>query len=270
MPLTQINNVSYWFESKNSNSDSLSNKPAILMIHGFAANRTRFDFLWNSEEFSKVPMYRLDLKGHGESQKMNIQDYTLDSCVEEISYFIEEVIFKNNKNKKLIIIAHSMGGIIAQKIAINRPEYLKKLVLMCTVSEVSKKFKILTFLGSRFFLLLKNILKNNMKKEHISAGIDFFPEWAEETKYLKPNENSLKHFLAELNKINITEEIHRINVPTLIIGGNNDNFSRPKLIKKMEEQIDDSRSIIFKETAHFPYIKYKNDVLKLIHDFLFV
>ena len=103
-----------------------SNKPPILLCHGFACNRYDLDFENKKYSLAKYLARRgfdtwiLELRGHGKSRKKGIRkwfDWCFDTYVNHDAVDAVDYIKKKCKeeglNKKIFWIGHSMGGMIA-------------------------------------------------------------------------------------------------------------------------------------------------------------
>jgi len=96
----------------------------MLLLHG-ATNRWQ-SFMPIIPDLSKnYHIYALDFRGHGTSQRA--KNYTLDDYLSDAYSFIKERI-----KKPVIIIGHSLGGMIGILLAAYYPELVKQLVIIDT------------------------------------------------------------------------------------------------------------------------------------------
>ncbi len=111
-------------QALNVHEEGSSPRVAIL-IHG-----------WSSSWYAVSPLvcllsprYRclaVDLPGYGESPPFP-KRVTIDDYVNLIIALIEQV----SPNQPIVLVGHSMGGMISVTIALRRPELLERLVLLC-------------------------------------------------------------------------------------------------------------------------------------------
>jgi L-proline amide hydrolase len=66
---------------------------------------------------------------------------------------------------------------------------------------------------------------------------------------------------------NIIPELHKINVPTLIISGRHDEAT-PACVQPYKDNIKGSRWHIFENSSHMPHVEEKDACMKLVGDFL--
>ena len=99
--------------------------PPLVFIHGVGAGASSFMWRKNFDDLAKdFTVYTLDLLGFGLSDKPAIAPYSADLYVELISDFIRQVSgFPAN------IVASSMGGAYAIRVADEHPELISRLVL---------------------------------------------------------------------------------------------------------------------------------------------
>lgn len=87
----------------------------VILIHGFGGDLD--NWLFNIDAFGdKAPTYALDLPGHGQSIKA-VENPGLGTMVSTLVAFMDHV-----EIGKAHLVGHSMGGLIAGKLAIDNPE----------------------------------------------------------------------------------------------------------------------------------------------------
>jgi 3-oxoadipate enol-lactonase len=97
----------------------------VLMIQGLGADKT----MWNLQRFVFASRYRtiaLDNRGAGRSDKPP-GPYQLEQMAEDALLVLDHAGVESAH-----VIGASMGGAIAQLIAVNHPERVRSLVLACT------------------------------------------------------------------------------------------------------------------------------------------
>ena len=95
----------------------------VLFLHGLNGNGSSWaDQL--SELALKMKMWAWDAPGYGES------DVAGDSVTDLARVAIE--FLETRDSGPVSLVGHSMGGLVAMKVAILRPELVRRLVLSCT------------------------------------------------------------------------------------------------------------------------------------------
>jgi len=106
-------------------------RPAMLCIHGGAANTHWFDYV--------APGFRadyhvraLDLRGHGDSEWINPPDYSYERYAADIDEAVRKLDMRD-----FVLIGHSMGGMVSLVYAATYPERVKRLVVVDTTMHLS-------------------------------------------------------------------------------------------------------------------------------------
>lgn len=174
------------------------------------------------------------------------------------------------KIEKAVIVGLSIGGIIAQYLSINHSERIEKLVLSNTAPKVG---------STESWNTRINIVKN---KGITSIADTVMKVWFSENFHQNhPNElNGYKMMLSISNvkgyikacealKINdLTNEIHKINLPTLCIAGTADGSTPPDLVKAMADKISNAKYILIEGVGHIPCVEVPKIVANHILNFV--
>ena len=123
MPFINVNGKDHYYEQVGTGSP-------IILIHGAFVNSD----LWNSqvaELSSKYQVVRYDLRGHGRTGPSNSKTYTIDGFADDLA----ELIYLLELEKP-IICGLSLGGMIAQAVAVRPSIDLKALILADTAVSV--------------------------------------------------------------------------------------------------------------------------------------
>lgn len=225
-------------------------RKAILLVHGFAGGSYDYGDLANDLQlYRNFDVYTFTLPGH---DKTIINKVTKEDWIKSAETQIEKII--NNGYKKIYIIGHSMGGIIATHLASKYPE-VKKLVL------AAPAFKYFSFKDDKLDIIesLKKVpnLFKDYDKETILSRITKVPLL------------TIKEFmeLAEEHLI----DIKSIDIPTLILHGENDEIVPIDSVNYVYDNIA-SKSVTLIELENLNHDLFINnryeEVKKLIVDFL--
>ncbi|MEX0801515.1 MAG: alpha/beta hydrolase [Dehalococcoidia bacterium] len=118
MPFQKINGIDLYYERHGDSGDPL------VLVHGWTGDIT--DWRHQIAEFS--PTHRvlvLDNRGHGRSEAPSDRSiYTVDRMVEDTEALIAHAGFD-----RYHLVGHSMGGAVAQEIALRSPQRLLSLTL---------------------------------------------------------------------------------------------------------------------------------------------
>lgn len=258
MPFITVNQLNiFYFENK------IVGTP-LLFIHGWLGSSLEWVYqlcYFNSREHIII----LDLPGFGKSDKPKTK-YSIEFFTKQILDF-----FKLLGYNEVILIGHSLGGMIAQYITIQNPKLVKKLILISTTAIISQsiknKFK-LFWLNLIFKLIYKNFLKNIIK-QIISIK-------KENREFKRLYNNALKipksvvlsTFKNMISKFNLNEELSEIYQPTLILYGNEDKIISKSMIKYLDDLIPTSKIYIIENSPHRVMVENHVKVNKIIDDFI--
>jgi len=136
-------NLSYqaWLPNKDP-------KAVLVLIHGLAEHIGRYKNVVNYFVPRGYVIYGLDLRGHGKSQG-------LKGYVEHFSYYRDDlktffdIVRHENAGKKIFMVGHSMGGLIATTYAIEYQDGLAGLVVSAVLLKVGSSVSPVTILTAK-------------------------------------------------------------------------------------------------------------------------
>ena len=171
------NNIAYYKVGKG---------PVLLLIHGVGLKAES----WSAQikSFSQnYTVFAIDLPGHGESHNIKIDPKNLNSYIEEMKLFVDEII-----HNSFIIIGHSLGALIA----INYAQQYKKncigiIALNCIYQRSDEALK-------KVKLRLRELKSENMNKEIELTIVRWFGKSPKG--YLNEISNVCREWLLECNK----------------------------------------------------------------------
>jgi 3-oxoadipate enol-lactonase len=165
--------------------------------------------------------------------------------------------------EKVIVMGHSMGGFIAQAMALDFPQKVTKLILCSTnfggphhVPVTPEAMKVLTDVTSDALTRFKNGL-----------AVSTAPGWGEENpemieawiQWRVANPIEPVHYQAQVaiglalfpEAAAFESKLSRLNVPTLILFGAHDKVVPPANAALLAEKIAGSKVVIFPDAGHF-------------------
>lgn len=173
------------------------------------------------------------------------------------------------------VLGVSLGGLIAQKIAIEHARHVKKLVLIDTHS------------GGGYLEVTQELwngvanAKEMSKEEAYRKGFEyatsksFFEknqDLIEKLVNLKiENPQSPEAYFRQFNtvpKFNVDDQLAQIESPTLIIHGEKDRVVPFQFAEKLEEGIPDAKLEIVKGAGHIGFLEESDHINRLILNFL--
>lgn len=244
----------------------------LVFVHGFLASSWVFEA--QVDYFSKN--YRaiaIDHLGHGKSDKPESESYELD----DLAQFMEEALLKLIGNEKIILIGHSMGGMICQIYAttLNLAKRLNGLVLMSTTPKYHNPMVDQTkngILSGQISLLDEKIVRTILVNllfggKYQKENPDFIEEFIIKT--LEMKDFIALNTVKSIFKYNTTDKIKDITVPTLILTSDKDTMILPEDSDLMNEKIPNSRLIkLSPDIGHYIQYEARDDCNRAIEDFI--
>lgn len=233
----------------------------VLLLPGWGTTIDTYATLINSIS-SYANIYCLDMPGFGKSEEPNVP-WDLNDYVN----FIVEFIKKQEINE-LDLIGHSNGGRIIIKLMSkqNLDFKVNKIILIGSAGIVHKKtlsqkikikfFKLCKKVVS--FKLIKSIFPNLLEKMKNSFGSDDY----------RNASPVMKQCLVKLVNEDIREYLPNINVPTLLLWGENDTATPLSDAIIMEKLIPDAGLVKIENCTHYVFLEKAYYVNTIIKNFL--
>lgn len=165
--------------------------------------------------------------------------------------------------ERAIVMGHSMGGFIAQAMALDYPERVERLILCSTnfggprhVPVTEEAMRVLTDVKSDPLTRFKNGLVVSTAPGWAENHPELVQEWVEwrVSNPIEPTayQAQLAIGLGLLDEAAAFEnQLHRISTPTLILFGAHDQVVPPANASLLAEKIPNSKVVIFPDAGHF-------------------
>ncbi len=195
----------------------------LLLIHGLGMSHK----LWRRQVPAFSRFYRtitVDLRGFGESSKPSVPgSYAVSVLAEDLVGLLEALSIP-----RAHILGTSMGGFIAQTIALDYPELCLSTILCHTSSRMNIPPDILK---ERLDMLASSSLEEYAKlvvDQALGPNPDaLLKNWISEM-VSSNDKNAYSQVLSEgLSDFNLSSRISKISVPTLVVVGEHDRVIPP-------------------------------------------
>lgn len=217
-----------------------------IFIHGLSDSWRSFERILPNLPAS-IHVYAVTLRGHGDSSKPEA-GYRFRDFATDIKSFME---LKNIE--KAVIVAHSMGCLVAQSISIEYPELVKGLILIGSPYRLSEKEELKAF-GGFVLSSLKDPVPPEFVREFQESTLvkpvpeDFLAIIIEES--LKLPARVWKAVIESFMQDDLSGELNKINTPTLLIWGDKDGMSSRSDQDEQLSVIDSSKLTIYEGVGH--------------------
>jgi len=240
----------------------------LVLIHGLAGDHTA----WIPQVDAFRGRHRViafDNRGAGQSTQVDEPVTTADLAGDTLGLMDALGISRAH------IVGRSMGGSIAQHIALRAPEWVQSLVLCASFARLDP-------LGMRVLTNMREVLEwrgnwadhaRHSVQNFVSA--EFFNTQRDrvaqierliggETRlpacYVRQNHACLEH--------DTLDELHRIACPTLILAGGRDPICSLTATRWMSERIPGAETVIFENSSHFFLVEEAEKLQRVLSDWL--
>lgn len=246
MPKVSTNGIEMYYEERGSGEP-------VICIMGITAPGA----VWEAHASVWEKNFRCilgDNRGVGQSDKPQ-GPYTSAMMADDYAGLMDALGIK-----KAHIVGCSMGGIIAQQLALRHPEKVKSTILMCTWARLDRY-------GKAIFDHLKHI-KAHLRPEEMMNYVQLLiftkPFWDNDDCFagvqqgqadaaINPAPQPLHALEAQASACqthNVLDELKNIKAPALIIGGKNDIFTPRWMAEELAANIPNNELHLFDNAGH--------------------
>ena len=242
----------YYFASKSNGNG----KTAIVLLHGAGGNHLHWPY--NLRRLADYKVYAPDLPGHGKSSGLGMQ--SIQKYAEAIAGWMEAIGIK-----KAVIGGHSMGGAIAQTIALEYPKVVKGLILVATGAKLSVNQDLLYKLSTPTSTpaAIENIIKWSWM-----PGTDVKLLERVHEQMLEVRSSVIYGDYLACNNFDLTDSLKKIKAPTLLIAGEQDKMTPLDLQQQLESGIKHAKLAVIPEAGHMVMLEKPDEVAKEAASFL--
>lgn len=210
----------------------------LILLHGWGENVSTF---WPAVELlkDKFTLWLIDLPGFGRSD-LPLKALGSSDFAKVVAEFI-----KKNKIRNPAILGHSFGGKVAIKLVAENPNLINKLILVgASGLKPDLSFQeLIIYPGAKFFhFLFPDIF--NIKK---IIRTKFYRKI--ESDYV--NAGAMKDTLIKTLTEDLTGDLKKIKVETLLLWGDKDRAIPLKYGKRMYQLIRNSKLAVLEGRGHF-------------------
>lgn len=180
----------------------------------------------------------IELPGHGESEGEGEEE--IGKYAEHVYHFLKALNLS-----KAFLVGHSMGGAIVQVIALRHPEMIKGLVLVGTGVRLKVIPTVLNGINENFEEAVKQI---NQFAYSPKASTDLIEKGVNEMLRAQPKV-VYGDFLA-CDRFDVMNEVEKIDLPTLILCGDEDQLTPVKYSRFLQSRIKGSKLEILPNAGH--------------------
>ena len=230
--------------------------PAVLFVQGVGIVgegwRPQVDDL--KKDFT---CFSFDNRGIGGSTVLGPHPLTVEAMAEDAL-----AILDGERVDRFHVVGHSLGGVIAQEIALRASSRVRSLSLLCTFArgKQGRRFTwdilvagLRTAIGTRK-MRRKAFLEFIMPERHLAElsdidayALELAPLFGHDLAESPPI--AMKQ-LSALGKYDALERLSSLAVPTLVVSATHDRIALPAFGKELADAIPSSEYVLLDDTAH--------------------
>lgn len=241
--------------------------PPVVLIHGVGADGSSWDEI-AAALAGDFRVLRLDLRGHGRSGHIE-GGCSLDDFVRDVVDVLDACGVA-----RAHVVGFSLGGMIAQAMALQHPDRIDRLVLLSAVAGRTEEER--TRVSQRL-----EVLRTQGFEAISSASQDrwFTPEFVADNPNLVAArmaqllQNHAPSYAAAYTVFSLSDlgdRLHSIRHPTLVATGEHDQGSNTRMARYMHEQIPGSQLLILTGLRHSVLVEAPARITSMLREFLAV
>jgi len=250
MPHVRINGEQLFYTL----SQAAPGAPSMVLVHGAGGSHLH----WPPElrRLAGVSVYDLDLPGHGRSEGKGCD--TIACYAEIVAAFLHALGIE-----QAIIMGHSMGGGIAQTMALDFADCVAGLVLVGTGARLRVAPAILEGIRNDFAGSVELVTRFAWDPEAPARLTELGRQALLET-----GPDVLLGDFGACDRFDVMERLEEIQVPTLAITGDADRLTPVKYARFLVESIPGARLAIIAGAGHMVMLERPAEVEKAVQKFL--
>ena len=228
--------------------------PLAVLLHGVGGGRQGWMHTGATLAAQGWRVLAADQPGYGLSPL--IEPYDIAGMAEAVRRLVVWAAGAQGAPGAALLVGHSMGGMVAQELMAHAPQHVSALVLAATSPAFGAPGGAwqADFLRSRFAPLDAGLGMAGLAAQLVPtmAGREATPERLAEASALMAGvpETTYRSALAALVKFDRRDALARINLPTLVVTGEDDRTAAPEVARRMAARIPGAELAIVPATGH--------------------
>lgn len=221
----------------------------VIFLHGYTDSWRSFELLLPYLP-ERVRAFGLTQRGHGDASRPET-GYSQSDFAADVAAFMDAVGLQS-----AVIVGHSMGGLNAQRFAIDYPDRTNGVVLISTATNCRDNSNVVEFYETGILQLSDPVPEEFAREFQESTLAQPIPESQLEVfvqESLKLPARIWKAVAGEFMIADFSDELGKIKAPTLILCGGRDTYFPLPEQETLAEKIENSEVLIYAENGHSPH-----------------
>ena len=230
----------------------------VVLLHGWTADATEWRPV--AERLAKSRRVVLpEHRGHGRSEVPSGGRFTIEEMARDLAALLDKL-----QIPRCIHGGHSMGGMVAQRLALMFPDRVERLILSATSGKVVDGPKMVLLTGVNWLLLRLTIkaMAVNIRLAYHNATPEII------AKHLATDPRTIRGAYGALLRHNTLKELGRIRTPTLVVSGTKDRLLPWRMGKKLAEGIPGAKLVVIEGGSHELMADHTDEDAKAVEGFL--
>ncbi len=249
MPIVTHDSESIYYPTRGTRG------PAIVFIHGAGSSH----LIWNRQLAALADMatcYGIDLPGHGRSTGSGRN--SIEAYRDVTVAFLDTL-----RIEAALIVGHSMGGAIAQTLALSHPEHVAGIGLVGTGGRLRVAPEFLAGLMTDFEQAARTINRNSFADTTPATVVAA----AEKELLACPPEVVLGDYIA-CDRFDAMNRLHEIHAPALILCGREDRMTPSRYSKFLASKIAGARLVLVEAAGHDVMLEQPDAVNRALREWI--
>ncbi|MCX7121261.1 MAG: alpha/beta hydrolase [Gammaproteobacteria bacterium] len=262
MPIKIINNIPIYYEQHGEGED-------LVLIGGMTSDHQ----VWKSAVRLFAPHFRVlifDNRGAGQSGAPDFP-YTMEMMADDTLKLMDALNIS-----RAHIVGHSMGGAIAQQIALTAPDKINKMVLVCSRAKISA-------IGNMLFSMREKLQAAGMEDDFLAQyvmpflfseaflqnviNVKGFTLWSSQNPYPQ-TAIGYRNQLHATRTRDFTAQLNLITTPTLVVSGAEDILSPAVYGEEISKRLKNGSFVVIPNCAHMPHAESPKVFFDVVMGFL--
>lgn len=243
--------------------------PVVLCLHSLFLDHTMFDDL-TAALAGRFRVVRPDFRGQGANPDAT-DLVSMDDCADDVIALVDSLGVG-----RVHVVAQSMGGDVAVRVAARRPDLVDRLVLLGTSAreepaEHLEAFRPIAdavardgFAGELLETTMQIMFGETIRNDPDRAGL--LAPWRDHIAALSPG---LVHPIrGVVERPSAVDLLPRITAPTLVVSGGEDNARPPAWSQELVDHIPDAELWSLPTTGHSVILELPDLVVERVAAFL--